>query len=83
DIATGQTVTNLDVTDLLPNNVAYLGVTSINPTGTVIAQPPVGVPSNPPNNQVVVRFASVTGGAGANDATYTVQFFVPQFNANG
>lgn len=82
DIAAGQTVTNLDVTDLLPNNVAYLGVTGINPTGSIIAQPPVGVPSNPPNNQVIVRFASVTGGTGANDATYTVQFFVPQFDAN-
>ncbi len=83
DIANGQTITDLDVTDILPNNVAYLGVTGINPSGTIIAQPPVGVPSNPPGNQVVIRFASVTGGAGSNDATFTVQFFVPQFDADG
>ncbi len=82
DIANGQTITDLDVTDILPNNVAYLGVTGINPSGTIVSQPPVGMPSNPPANQVVVRFASVTGGAGSNDATFTVQFFVPQFDAD-
>ncbi len=83
DVAPGQTVTNLDVRDFLPNNISFSSVISITPgSGVILQQPPSGVASNPPNNEVRVRFASVTGGAGP-DATVVFEFFVPEFDANG
>lgn len=83
DLADGQTVTNLDVRDFFPNNLAFGSVVSIVPaSGTVLLSPPSGVASNPPNNELLVRFASLTGGSGA-DATIVVEYFVPEFDANG
>lgn len=83
DIADGQTISNLDVRDFLPPNVAFLSVVSINPgSGSVLLSPPSGVASNPPNNELLVRFPSVVGGPGA-DATVVFEFFVPQLDANG
>ncbi|RME61511.1 MAG: isopeptide-forming domain-containing fimbrial protein, partial [Caldilineae bacterium] len=83
DIADGQTVTNLDVFDDLPNNLAYLKVVSTSPAASAIVSPTVGAPANPPNNQLKVTFASVTGGAGSADATVTFEYFVPQYDAGG
>ena len=83
EVADGQTVTNLDVRDFLPNNLAFLSVISITPgSGTILQSPPSGVASNPPNNELRVRFASVTGGAGP-EATIVFEYFVPEFDANG
>ncbi len=84
DIANGQTITNLDVFDFLPNNLAYLSLVSSSPAGGVVVQsPPSGVASNAPNNVLQVRFPSVTGGTGSADASVTFEFFVPEFDANG
>ena len=78
DIAPGQRITNLDVTDLLPNNVAFLNVVTSSPAGaSITSTPTVGAAANPPNNRLTLRFPSVTGGAGTNDASVTFQFFVP------
>jgi large repetitive protein len=82
EVAPGQTLTNLDVTDLLPNNLAFLSVISTSPAGASVLQTPTaGGAANPPNNALVVRFPTVTGGAGA-DATVTFEYFVPRVNAN-
>jgi uncharacterized repeat protein (TIGR01451 family)/fimbrial isopeptide formation D2 family protein len=84
DIAPGQTIANLDVTDLLPDNVAFLNVVASSPAGaTVTSTPTVGAAANPPNNRLTLRFPSVTGGAGTSDASVTFQFFVPLNDANG
>jgi large repetitive protein len=80
-VAPGQTLTNLDVTDSLPNNLAYLGVTSASPANSILSQPPVGVPQNAPNN-LTLQFPSITG-TGGNDANFTFQFYIPQNDANG
>ncbi len=83
DVANGQTVSNLDVRDFLPPNVAFLTVVSISPgSGSVMLSPPSGVPSNPPNNELRVRYPSIVGGPGA-DATVVFEFFVPQLDASG
>lgn len=83
DVATGQTVTNLDVSDLLPNNLAFLSVISTTPSGgAVTLTPTVGAAANPPNNQLTVRFPTVTGTAGT-DASVTFEYFVPLVDANG
>ncbi len=84
DIGDGQTVTDLRVTDVLPDNVALLSVTSISPSGGIIErQPAAGSPQNAPNNELVVNFPSVTGTAGVNDASITIEFFVPELDADG
>ena len=84
DIANGQTITNFDVIDKLPNNLAFLSVVSSSPAGaTVAATPPVGVAVNPPNNRVDVHFNSVTGTLGSSDVTVTFSFFVPRLDGNG
>ena len=81
DIAPGQPITNLDVTDLLPNNMAFLSVTSTSPGGaTVVQTPTVGSAANPPNNKLLVQFPSVTG---PGPAVVKFQYFIPQFDANG
>lgn len=78
DVAPGQTVTDLDVTDELPNNLAFLSVDLISPAGSVVQTPTVGAAANPPNNRLVVNFPSVTG-----SATITFSYFVTQFDADG
>ncbi len=84
DIATGQTLTNLRLTDPIPNNLAFLSVTGITPgTGTATSTPTAGVPSNSPGNSLVIAFPTITGTAGANDASFTVNFFAPRLDANG
>ncbi|MFN8483234.1 MAG: isopeptide-forming domain-containing fimbrial protein [Anaerolineae bacterium] len=81
DIAPGQPITNLDVSDLLPNNMAFLQVVSTSPGGASITQTPtVGSAANPPNNKLLVRFPSVTG---PGPAVVTFEYFIPQFDANG
>ncbi|HXF86438.1 MAG TPA: isopeptide-forming domain-containing fimbrial protein [Anaerolineales bacterium] len=81
DLASGQTFSDLTVTDYLPNTVQYIGVASITPSGFVIDdQPLTGAAQNPPNNDLVIRWPSITGAAGA-DISITVDFFVPRLNA--
>ncbi|MFN8499639.1 MAG: isopeptide-forming domain-containing fimbrial protein [Anaerolineae bacterium] len=80
DIAPGQPITNLDVSDLLPNNMAFLQVVSTSPAATVQTTPTVGTAANPPNNKLLVRFPSVTG---PGPAVVTFEYFIPQFDANG
>ncbi|MCP4590487.1 MAG: DUF11 domain-containing protein, partial [bacterium] len=85
DIADGQTLTDLDVTDLLPNNLAFLSVDSTTPSGagvTTTATPTVGAPANPPNNELIVNFATVVGGPGQNDVVVTFSFFAHQYDAD-
>ena len=78
-IAPGQTVTNLDIIDDLPNNMAFLSLDSASPGGSsVITTPTVGVAANPPNNRLLVRFPSVTG-----SASITLSFYIPLNDANG
>ncbi|MGC1375967.1 MAG: Ig-like domain-containing protein [Anaerolineales bacterium] len=76
-VAAGQTVTDLDVTDYFPNNLAYLGVTSLG-GGTLVDSPTVGAAANPPDNDLIVNFASLTG-----STDITVDFFIPELDANG
>jgi LPXTG-site transpeptidase (sortase) family protein len=83
DIADGQTVTDLDITDTLPANMAYLSVVSISPgSGSVTQSPPVGVAASSPNNQLVVNFPSITGGSGSSDGEIVFEYFIPERDAS-
>jgi hypothetical protein len=83
DIPAGQTLTDLDLTDSLPNNLAFLSVVSVSAGGSVTTTPTPGAPANPPNNLVIARFASVTGTASSSDASMVIEYFVPDLDANG
>ncbi|MCO6455211.1 MAG: isopeptide-forming domain-containing fimbrial protein, partial [Pirellulaceae bacterium] len=87
DIATGQTVTDFDLTDALDNTMAFLSVdstTSVTPA-TVFTfpggLPPVGVPAN--MNLLTVNADTVTGGAGDTDLQVVFSFFIAEFDADG
>ena len=83
DIAAGQTISNLQLQDFLPNNLAFLSVVSSSPAGAVINKTPtVGSPANVPNNELSVTFPSVTGTAGATDASVTLLVYATDNNAN-
>ncbi len=79
DIANGQTVTNLEVTDYLPNNVQFVQVISTNPTATCGTLPS----TTTPGGTLVCTFASVTGTTSATDATVTFSFYIPLNDAGG
>ncbi len=82
DIANGQTVSNVTVTDCFPNNLAFQSVVSVSPSGATVTPPPSGVPNNPPNNCLTVTWPSLTGASGP-DATVVIEFFIPEKDANG
>ena len=81
DIADGQTLTNLDITDLLPNNVRLLTVDAITPGGSTTTFPTT--PANAPDNELVVNLPTVTGAVGAADAQVTFSYYIPLRDADG
>ena len=79
-IAPGQTISNFELSDFLPNTIAYKQILlpTISPTtGIVTAQPSVNVASNPTSNELTVKWLSVSG-----TASYQFEVFVPQNDAN-
>ncbi|MCY2989815.1 MAG: hypothetical protein NTY19_18375 [Planctomycetota bacterium] len=82
-VATGQTLTTVAITDVLPTNIVVTGVTIVNPlTGTVNPSLvfPLGPLASPANNVTLATFPSVTGTGGA-DAVVRVSFYVPRLDA--
>lgn len=86
EIAPGQTITNLDVIDVLPNNMAYRRLVSTSPAGAAaISEPAADSPSNSPNNVLDIRFDSLTGDAdaeGSPDAVVVFEYFIPRLDAD-
>lgn len=82
DIPTGQTLTNVDLTDLLPNNQQFLAVVSTLVNGGAVTTTALATPSTTtPGGTLTRRFASVTGTAGTQDASLIFSYFVPRLNA--
>jgi uncharacterized repeat protein (TIGR01451 family)/fimbrial isopeptide formation D2 family protein len=82
DIADGQTLTNLDLTDVLPTNLQFVSVTSTTIRGSAQATTAVSTPgTTTPGGTLTRRFASVTGTTALNDATLLFTFFVPRIDA--
>jgi large repetitive protein len=82
NIANGQTVTNLNVQDCLPNNMVLSSVVSTSPPASPAPLPPLG-PANSPNNCVSFNYASIVGGPSATDVVIEVEFYIPEKDANG
>jgi len=81
DIADGQTLTDLDLTDYLPDDIAFHAVVSTTPAASAITTPPVDVPFDPATDSLIFEYNSVTGGPGASDVEVVFSFFVPEFDA--
>jgi hypothetical protein len=83
DVANGQTVTNLDLTDVLPPSLQFVSVVSTTVRGTPTATTSVSTPSTSvPGGTLTRRFASVTGTTATNDATMLFTFYVPRVDAS-
>jgi fimbrial isopeptide formation D2 family protein/uncharacterized repeat protein (TIGR01451 family) len=86
EVAQGQTITNFDVTDLLPPEIVYLGNGTVNVSPSlspnIISSPLTTGPQNSPDNNLTVRIPTVTGGVGNSGFTMTYGFYVNQFNAS-
>ena len=78
DVADGQTVENLDLTDTLPDNLQFLSVDSViwNGTGsfTEVATPSTSAPGG----TLTRRLDQVVGTTGTNDASLTFSFYIPR-----
>lgn len=90
DVAEGQTLEDLVITDILPDEIFYLDATGFGGSG--VADPVLGVsvlsePSRnflgdgPTGGVLEVQFAEVQGTFGPLDAFFTIEFFVPEFSA--
>ena len=80
DVANGQTITNLDLTDLLPGNLQFVQVDSVTGGGPVTDISTPG--TNTPGGTLTRRLSSVTGTAGTSDAVMTFSFFAPRVDAS-
>lgn len=84
DVADGQPINNLTITDLLPDDLQYLRLVSATPAGyTIVDEPTLGAAQIAPDNDLVVSWPTITGGPGTNDAQVVFEFFVPEFRAGG
>jgi uncharacterized repeat protein (TIGR01451 family)/fimbrial isopeptide formation D2 family protein len=83
DIAPGQTIGDLTLSDSLPNNEQYAGLDSATAGYILAAEPAPGAPHNSPDNDLVLEWTAVTGGAGTADAQAQFSFFVPRTDADG
>lgn len=82
DIAAGQTLSNLDLTDLLPGSLQFVQVDATTIRGGATATTVIATPSTiAPGGTLTRRFASVTGTTAANDATLLFTFYVPLNNS--
>lgn len=77
DIAPGQTITNLNLTDVLPSNFQFVSVVSTTVNGVPVSTTAISTPStSTPDGTLTSQFASVTG-----NAQMVFSFYVPRDNS--
>jgi len=74
-VAPGQTVTDLTITDALPDNIQYLFTDTPSVAFRSITEPTGG-----PGGSLTINFGDVMG-TGGEDATATFHFYVPRVDA--
>ena len=81
-VAPGQTVTDMLLSDVLPNNVQFVSVTTVSGNGTTTITP-VSTPStSTPGGALSRRLNQVVGTGSASDAVMTFTYFVPEKDAS-
>ena len=95
DIANGQTISNLALTDLLPDEIYFLGTSSVvNSSGTPVgytetitstaSQNTDSDSATYTNGELQITLTNpITGSSAANDLTFTFDFYVPEFYLDG
>ena len=79
DIANSETVENLVISDVLPNNMEFLEFVDI-AGGTVTQAPTTGAPAN--GNSFTIDLGSRTGTTSDQDLVITYRAYAPEFDAN-
>ncbi len=83
DVANGQIVQNLTITDRLPKQYAYLSIISQSAATIAVATPLVGAPSTVQNTLTRTFVSNVVGTTASEDAFVEFQYFIPDTDANG
>ena len=79
NIPENQTITNLVVSDILPENMQFIQVESTAPAVTGCTYPSTSTPGG----TLSCNFASVTGTDSPSDATITFSFYIPLADSTG
>lgn len=82
DIANGQTLTNLNLTDVLTDSIQYLATNAVtttigSPTITSVVTPSLSTPGG----TLTRRVSSATGTTGTDDASMLFSYYVPRLRA--
>ena len=84
NIADGQPVSNITLSDILPPELAYVSLDSVSPADyTLTAEPPLAVPSESPTSTLSLTWEVITGTGSSADITARFSFFVPEYDAYG
>lgn len=87
DVATGATVTDVNIQDILPDNLFFVtATTNISPTLQVapgVGPTPDGIPGLDTVTTARWEFANVVGRAGDGDIVITLTAYAPETNAAG
>ncbi|MEM9409517.1 MAG: isopeptide-forming domain-containing fimbrial protein [Planctomycetota bacterium] len=91
DIADGETISFLDITDSLPNSFVYVDgsliVDASAATSATVAietdSPTAGSPQNSPNNDFLIEFDSVTGSSSDSDIVVQYTVWISELDADG
>lgn len=82
DIADGQTVTDLDITDFMPDNLQFVQIVSVvNSGGT-----PIAFTDNAPasvGDDLIITIASTTGTSADDDVVITFEYIAPYRDSSG
>ena len=82
-VAPNQTVTNLDLSDVLPGNIQFVSVNTVTGNGATTITP-VSTPNpSTPGGTLIRRFNQVVGTGSDSDAVMTFTYFVPQKDVGG
>jgi LPXTG-site transpeptidase (sortase) family protein len=82
NIANGQALTGIDISDSLPDNIVYLGNLTSTPAYTTLVSVPVGgAPQVAPDNLLSLHYDGPVNGA--TDITVTFDYYIAQDNAGG
>ena len=83
DVATGQTITNLDLTDVLPANMQFVSFDQTLINGAPASSTAISTPGlSTPGGTLTRRLASVTGTSSAADASMLFTFYIPRNDAS-
>jgi fimbrial isopeptide formation D2 family protein/uncharacterized repeat protein (TIGR01451 family) len=85
DIAAGQTISNLDIIDSLPNNVVVTSIDSVLVNGVAVAYTDnLSSLTFPANSQdlIITPNSAVTGTTSTTDVSVVFSFYVTEFDAN-